>query len=78
MVTAASALFIPSQGAGLIFLKLFALITLASVPAAVWSARSHKVGRHARIMTSLFVGGIGVAGVLAFLPGRLMWSVFFG
>jgi uncharacterized membrane protein len=78
MLTATSALFIPSQGPGLVFLKLFALITLASVPAAVLSARSHKVARHARIMTSLFVGGIGIAGVLAFLPGRLMWQVLFG
>lgn len=78
VLTAASALFIAAQGPSLIFLKLFALITLVSVPAAVLSARSHKVARHARIMTSLFVGGIGVAGVLAFLPGRLMWRVFFG
>jgi uncharacterized membrane protein len=78
MLTAASALFIPSPGPSLILLKLFALITLASVPAAVLAARSHKVGRHARIMISLFVGGVGVAGVLAFLPGRLMWQVFFG
>jgi uncharacterized membrane protein len=78
MLTAISALFIPSQGPGLIFLKLFALITLASVPAAVLSARSHKVARHAGIMTSLFVGGIGIAGLLAFLPGRLMWQVLFG
>lgn len=78
MLTAVSALFISSQAPSLIFLKLFALITLASVPAAVLSARSHKVMRHARIMTSLFVGGIGVAGVLAFLPGRLMWQVLFG
>jgi uncharacterized membrane protein len=78
MLTAVSALFIPSAGPSLIFLKLFALITLASVPAAVLSARSHQVVRHARIMTSLFIGGIGVAGVLAFLPGRLMWQVVFG
>jgi uncharacterized membrane protein len=78
MLTATSALFISSQGSTLIFLKLFALITLGSVPAAVISARSHEVGRHARIMTSLFVGGVGVAGVLAFLPGRLMWQVLFG
>lgn len=78
VLTAASAMFIAAQGPSLVFLKLFALITLVAVPAAVLSARSHKAARHARIMTSLFVGGIGIAGVLAFLPGRLLWAVFFG
>ncbi len=29
-------------------------------------------------MTGLYVGGLIFAGTLAFLPGRLMWQVFFG
>jgi uncharacterized membrane protein len=29
-------------------------------------------------MTGLFVGGLLIAGVFAFLPGRLMWRVVFG
>jgi uncharacterized membrane protein len=29
-------------------------------------------------MSGLFVGGMGVAGLFAFLPGRLLWYVFFG
>ena len=29
-------------------------------------------------MTSMFVGGLIVAGAFTFLPGRLMWAVFFG
>jgi uncharacterized membrane protein len=78
VATAVSALFIASQGPTLLILKLFAALVLFSVPAAVIAARGHNVGRHARIMTSVFVGGIGVAGVLAFLPGRLMWQVLFG
>ena len=48
------------------------------MPSAVVLARRHNVARHANIMTGVFIGGIGVAGVLAFLPGRLMWQVFFG
>lgn len=77
-VTAISALFIRAETAGLLFLKAFAVITLVSVPSAVVLARRHNVARHANIMTGVFIGGIGVAGVLAFLPGRLMWQVFFG
>ena len=29
-------------------------------------------------MTGMFVGGLVVAGLLTFLPGRLMWAIFFG
>jgi len=29
-------------------------------------------------MTGMFVGGLIVAGLLTFLPGRLMWTLFFG
>lgn len=33
---------------------------------------------HRRMMTGLFIGGLVIAGALTFLPGRLMWQVFFG
>ena len=29
-------------------------------------------------MAGLFLGGLIVAGLLAFIPGRLMWRLFFG
>jgi uncharacterized membrane protein len=29
-------------------------------------------------MGALFVGGLVIAGGFTFLPGRLMWAVFFG
>ena len=29
-------------------------------------------------MTSVFVGGLLIAGALTFLPGRLMFALFFG
>jgi uncharacterized membrane protein len=35
------------------------------------------VQAHRRAMTSMFVGGLIVAGLLTFLHGRLMWAVFF-
>jgi uncharacterized membrane protein len=80
---AASALFIhaptglPSLG-GVGLLHIFSGLALVAAPLGVLAARRHDAARHARIMTGLFVGGLGVAGLFAFLPGRLLWSVFFG
>jgi uncharacterized membrane protein len=80
---AVSALFIqaptglPSLG-GIGLLHVFSGVAIVTAPLGVLAARRHDVTRHARIMTGLFVGGLGVAGLFAFLPGRLMWTVFFG
>jgi uncharacterized membrane protein len=83
LATAVSALFIraptglPSVG-GVGVLHIFSAVTLVLVPVAVLAARRHDVARHARMMSGLVVGGLGVAGLFAFLPGRLLWTVFFG
>jgi uncharacterized membrane protein len=81
--TASATLFIhapPGSASifGLGYLHLFALLTFISVPRAVLAARSHRVDRHARIIAGFLVGGLGLAGLFAFLPGRLMWQVVFG
>jgi uncharacterized membrane protein len=83
MATALSALFIhtpvglPSI-AGVGVLHIFSAIVLVSAPLAVVAARRGAIRRHAATMTSLYIGGLGVAGLFAFLPGRLLWRVFFG
>jgi uncharacterized membrane protein len=51
--------------------------TLIILPMAVFMARTRRVAVHRRMMTGLFVGGLIIAGVFAFLPGRLLFSVFF-
>lgn len=80
MATALATLFIRGNVGpsvyGFGFLHLFALVTLVSVPRAVLAARRHDVARHAVIVSALAVGGFGIAGVAAFLPGRLLWAVF--
>lgn len=82
-LTAISALLIrtpaglPSIG-GIGVLHIFSAVTLVLIPLALFAARRHHVARHARIMTGMVVGGLGVAGLFAFLPGRLLWTVFFG
>jgi uncharacterized membrane protein len=80
--TAVSSFFIhainPGGPAGLSLIHLLSGWTVVGLPMAVYAARRHKVQAHRRAMTGMFVGGLIVAGLLTFLPGRLMWAVFFG
>jgi uncharacterized membrane protein len=75
---AVSSLFIRTINHGaLSFLHLFSGWVIIMLPMAVAFARRHKVRVHARLMTGLFTGGLILAGAFAFIPGRLMWDVFF-
>ncbi len=51
---------------------------LALLPVGVWAARTGRIVRHGRIMSGMFWGASIVAGGFTFLPGRLMWNLFFG
>jgi uncharacterized membrane protein len=79
--TAVSSFFIhqinPGGPAGLSLIHLLSGWTMVGLPMAVYAARRHKVQAHRRAMTGMFVGGLIVAGALTFLPGRLMWAIFF-
>lgn len=79
--TAVSSFFIhainPGGPAGLSLIHLLSGWTLVGLPMAVYAARRHRVQTHRRAMTGMFVGGLIVAGALTFLPGRLMWAIFF-
>jgi len=57
------------------FLSIFTLVML---PLSVWKAHSHQVAAHRRIMISLFLGALLIAGLLTLLPGRIMHKVVFG
>lgn len=75
--TAISSLFIRQLNNGSFsFIHLLAGWTLMGLPMAVYAARRHKVLQHRRAMMSMFFGGLLLAGLLAFLPGRLMWELF--
>ena len=80
--TAVSSFFIhqinPGGPAGLSLIHLLSGWTVVGLPMAVYAARRHRVADHRRAMTGMFVGGLIVAGLLTFLPGRLMWAIFFG
>lgn len=77
--TAASSLFIVGlNGDHWSLIHLLSGWTLIILPFAVRAARKHDVMNHKRAMTGLFWGASIVAGAFTFLPGRLMWRLFFG
>ncbi|MDG2528348.1 DUF2306 domain-containing protein [Caulobacter endophyticus] len=77
--TAVSSLFIREMNHGAMsWIHLLSGWTIVALPMAVYAARRHKVHLHRRFMTGLFVGGLLIAGGFTFLPGRLLWRVFFG
>ena len=77
LVTAVDALFIRAPGGGLFNpFQFFSLWTLIVIPLSVLAARRHNAAFHARAMTGFYVGALIIAGVLTFIPGRLMWRVF--
>lgn len=79
LATAVSSLFIVGlNGDYWSIIHLISGWVLVSLPLAVWAARRHRVKVHGRAMTGMFVGGSLVAGAFTFLPGRLMWNLFFG
>jgi len=79
VTTAVAAFFIREVNRGsLSFIHILAGATLIAAPMGVYFARTHQVLRHGRTMQGLFAGGILIAGILAFLPGRIMWRMFFG
>ena len=77
--TAASSLFIRGlNGDALSWIHLLSGWTLVALPFGVVLARRHKVALHRRTMTGIYLGGLLIAGAFTFVPGRLMWRLFFG
>ncbi len=79
MTVALSSLFIVGlNGNYWSFIHIFSGMTLVMAPLGVLAARKHNVKAHRQRMTSLFYGAVVVAGAFTFLPGRIMYQVFFG
>ena len=79
-VVAASSLFVNTTCAFGPFsaIHLLTLLTIVALPMGIAAARAHRVSRHARIMISLYLGALVIAGALTFTPGRIMHDVAFG
>src|SRR5215831_1747855 len=81
-ITAIAALFVHSvMPRGPFFgfspIHLFVPLTLFGVVGALRGAWTHNIPMHRRAMLGVYIGGILIAGSLAFLPGRVMHSVVF-
>ena len=48
------------------------------LPVGVLRAHRHDVTVHRRTMLGLFIGGLVIAGIFTFVPGRVMYHVVFG
>jgi uncharacterized membrane protein len=78
LVVAGSSLFITGlNGNKWSLIHLISGWTLIATPLGLLAARRHQVRQHRRAMIGLFYFGVLIAGALAFIPGRLLWNVFF-
>lgn len=59
-------------------IHLLSIFTLAMLVLAVWRARRGDHKGHRNTMIGLFLGALIIAGLFAFLPGRIMHAVVFG
>ncbi|MET0653396.1 MAG: DUF2306 domain-containing protein [Hyphomicrobiaceae bacterium] len=59
-------------------IHLLSILTLVSLPGALYYAHTHQVRRHRNAMLALFLGALVIAGMFTFVPGRIMHAVVFG
>jgi uncharacterized membrane protein len=59
-------------------IHLFVPLTLFGVVGALRGAWTHNIRQHRASMLGVYIGGLLIAGSLAFMPGRIMHAVVFG
>lgn len=60
------------------FIHAFSFLALYSAPAAFFAIRRGDLRAHRMNMIGLYVGGILIAGLFAFTPGRMLHGWVFG
>ena len=77
-VTAGSSFFLTGlMGSSYSPIHALSAWTMLGLPFGIAAVRRRKIAQHRKTMTGMFVGGMLIAGLFSFLPGRLMWSLFF-
>jgi uncharacterized membrane protein len=77
-VTAVSSFFLQSLSPGSFsFVHALSAWTMIILPMGLAAARRKNIAAHRKHMTGMFMGGMVIAGLFSFLPGRLMWHLFF-
>ncbi|MDZ7926803.1 MAG: DUF2306 domain-containing protein [Agrobacterium sp.] len=59
-------------------IHLLSILTIYGCLQSIHFARRGDIRRHMRIMQSVYLGGIVIAGGFTFVPGRIMHEVAFG
>jgi uncharacterized membrane protein len=59
-------------------IHLLSIFTIYGCLQSVYFARRGETRRHMRIMQSVYLGGIVIAGGFTFVPGRIMHEIAFG
>jgi len=78
-VVAGSSLFIRMINNGnFSLIHILSVATLIQIPRIIWFARKGDIKSHKRTAIGLYIGALIVAGLFTFMPGRLMWHLFFG
>ena len=74
LTVAISSLWMP-RFLHLTWIHLFTLLTLVSIPLALYRIRTGNVEGHAAAMKGLFIGGLVIAGIFTLVPGRLLGNL---
>lgn len=74
MVTAISSFWLQGLFGGIGPIHIFSVMTLVSIPRAIWAIRKGNVKIHQRVMTGPFIG-LCVAGAFSMIPGRVMGNL---
>jgi len=64
-------------GTHLSFIHIFSVITIVSIPLGIWMARIGNIKGHYQAMQGPYIGLI-IAGLFAFIPGRILGNLAFG
>ena len=59
-------------------IHLLSIFSLIMLPLGIWFAHRHRVNGHRITMISLFTGGLVIAGLFTFVPGRIVHAIAFG
>lgn len=79
VTTAITAIFIREINEGSFsFIHIFVPLTLIGLVGMIANARRMQTDKHRNAVLGLFFGALIVPGLFAFMPGRLMWQMFFG
>ena len=58
-------------------IHILSVVTLINMPRAVMLARKGDIAGHMQAITGTYIGLV-IAGVMTFIPGRVMFGMFFG